>query len=163
MDLATLIAANYNFKTRTLDLNNAVKGSDMVKVLESIRETAFYSLMEHLILRGNKFGNKFNSDSPQLPELPPKLKTLDLSENQLCGPCFPWKQLPPNLENLYIQNNELKGSIDWKSLPKGLRTLLIYGNEFDGRIAWQELPVGLNTLGVSDQLAIMSKQSMPHF
>lgn len=152
-DLDEAITKNYytvaSTGTNTLDLSGAFIGRDIIKVLAHIKKSAFYNHIEHLILSRNHFENAFNSESQELPEWPPNLRILDLSQNQLSGSYFPWKQLPENLETLYLQSNDLKGSVDWNGLPMELKTLWIFGNQFEGTIAWDELPANLNSLGVS--------------
>ena len=155
-NLNIVIDRSYNPNTNRLDLSGAVKGINLFTVLMSIKEAAFYHEIEHLFLNNNQFENAFNSDNPKLPELPPNLIILDLSNNHLSGSKFPWNQLPPKLEDLYLQNNKLDGKFDWRishSLPKNLRLLWIQGNRFKGGLSLQSFPGSLRSLTMSKALA----------
>ena len=148
-----MIAANYDIVTETLDLGGSLKETSLISILDVIRDCVFFGQMEHLILRDNQFKDAFNSDTVRLPDFPPNLKILDLSNNELSGPSFPWDQLPSKLETLYLQNNRLGKSIDWLVLPKELRILWLFGNQFEGSIAWPDLPIYLISLEVDNLLA----------
>ena len=159
LDLDPIIAQNYIPNTKALDLVGVVKGADLINVLTCIKDSAFYDQIERLILSSNQLKYAFNSDSVRLPELPPNLKVLDLGSNQLSGSHFPWAELPETLENLYLQNNHLEGSVNWTLLPGKLRSLWIFGNQLDGGIKWQELPANMIILGVSKSMG--DESTMP--
>ena len=150
----------YSELTRTLDLSGALKdkedlkeAKDICNVLHRIKQCVFYTQIDRLILSHNQFENVFNSDSPQLPEWPPNLKVLDLSNNRLTGSKFPWEKLPQKLEELYLQNNRLYGSVDWSLLPERSQVVWIFNNEFGGGGEWNALPPNLYSLGLSSHLA----------
>ena len=159
-NLGQIIAKHYNPASKTMSLNAAVIGIKLETVLERIKMDAlscFYEI-EHLILSNNR---SRNPDSNHLPQLPPNLKSLDLSNNQLSQFNVICDLLPSTLESLYLQINHFHGEIDWRNLPHKLRNLWIFGNEIGGIIEWNELPIDLAVLYISKKMSDASIRKMP--
>ena len=154
LDLDAIISYNFNSDTKTLDVDGCVRGANLIHVLQHILDSAFFDQIHHLILKRNQFNQLFvNSDSIRLPNLPPDLRTLDLSENGLYGSMFPWNWLTPQLEALYLQNNLFEGRIMWHLLPRKLKVLWMLGNKFESKIEWNLLPETLCELYISKDIA----------
>ena len=151
--LDAIIARNYYPDRYALDLTGAVKGFDLLDVLDRIEIFAYYEDIDHLILRNNEFETRFNSDAIRSRFKIPSVKDLDLSNNKLAGTRFPFDALPPTLETLCLQNNDFWGRIDWYLLPRSLKISWLHGNGFNNAIEWNMLPIDLEVLGVSKFVA----------
>lgn len=66
-----------------------------------------------------------------------------------------------DLEHLWLNDNQLFGSMKWNVLPARLQTLRIEGNKVSGRIDWENLPSSLTTIVVTRHMATASLFDAP--
>ena len=65
------------------------------------------------------------------------------------------------IKHLWLNDNNLFGTVKWDSLPRQLQTLRIEGNQITGTIDWKALPSSLKTIVVSSNMATMSSSDAP--
>ena len=160
--LSKVVMQHYNRYSKTLDLSDKVSDSDLFSALEVIQTSPFYEDIEDLKLNHNKFVFSFAESNHQFIDLlPPNLKVLDLSYNQLSGSDIPWNSLPSTLQYLYLQSNGLKGTIEWRLLPPELKMISVRDNDFEGDIKWDEIPKKLRMIVVSTDMADSSMELKP--
>ena len=165
IDLKLFIERNYNPDLKVLDLSakHYIRNLPILPIIIAISNTPFINEIERLYLNDNDLFGDMIWDL-----LPPNLKILDLSNNDLDSVAIPWSILPQDLQVLKLSDNYFQGAIQWKYLPDDLRILQIDGNPFAdhhryyGRLLELEyFPPNLTTLAVSDSIAAEFRNRYP--
>ena len=65
------------------------------------------------------------------------------------------------IKHLWLNDNNLFGTMKWDLLPRQLQTLRIEGNQITGTVDWKALPSSLKTIVAPSNMATMSSSDAP--
>ena len=153
-----------NYKDGVLDLDGKVKGMDFKDIVIGTAQCPWIALsMKSYILSNNELTGQLPFDV--VPALPPNVRFLDLSHNQLVADSLPDAIQSSNLEKVWLNNNKFDPDPDcespWTRLPHRLQELYLHETPLKRPIDWQSLPETMRLLSVSANLAGISMHDKP--
>ena len=159
--LVHVIDEQFDPTTNSLDFSNyRLRAMPIAPVLRAIHRSRYFTEIQELKLNRNRLFGVLQRDP-----LPPNLKHLDISENDLYSVgCSFLSILPKSLQEFYAQNNHFSDNelFSWNVLPPKMRILSLRQNDFSGQIQWAMLS-RLKVLIVSGRVADRSMIDKPTY